>query len=176
MREKFRQQPKKPKLAASCDEDGLCKAFYLQPMANRRVGKKEGPVTYKDEFSNGPMGEHKISDMLKEIQRLAGIDDVERTNHALRRTCILLAKRGGMSEQEIVRRSRHKDLESLRSYMGYVLSCFVARVLCYWCPAVPNNLSSAIRQPYCNVYCSVCFVLFECSPDFCHRYCNYTRC
>jgi hypothetical protein len=108
---------------AGYDESGVCKAFYLQPNAYRRRSedrkKDDSEVSYKNDFMNSRMGENKIGDMLKVITRQVGLDgDGERTNHALRRTAIMMAKQAGLSEQEIVRRSRHHDVDSLRNYLG----------------------------------------------------------
>lgn len=104
----------------------LCDKVFLQVKhSSKPKGKDAGAasaddpfegIVYADTFINGPLGEHKLNDYLKLMCRVAGVP--ERTNHALRRSCVTSCYAAGMPEIATMRLSRHTSSEGLRAYAG----------------------------------------------------------
>ncbi|CAB5329760.1 unnamed protein product [Rhizophagus irregularis] len=87
-------------------------AFYLQPCNNNEV---EFTGYW---FKSAQMGEKSIKGLMKEIATITEIDCDKRkfTNHSGRKTFIQISKSEGISDNDVMSVSRHKNPHSLAYY------------------------------------------------------------
>ena len=85
-----------------------CSAFFQYP-------KRKWQPTDAIWFENRPLGQNKLSKMMKEISQEAGLSQ-QYTNHSVRATAITLWSNAGLSNRQIMAISGHKNEASLRSY------------------------------------------------------------
>ena len=73
---------------------------------------------YSDDkwYKKSPVGENTIGKFMKEISTNAGLS-VKYTNHCIRGTTATAMHRSGYSLHEIAQVTRHKNIESLKSYL-----------------------------------------------------------
>lgn len=80
-------------------------AFYRRPLESK-FGVK---------FGEQPMGVSKLSGIMKAMCADAGIEGYF-TNHSGKRTCATALYQAGVPEQEIMNRTGHRSVESVRKY------------------------------------------------------------
>ncbi|CAB5357754.1 unnamed protein product [Rhizophagus irregularis] len=87
-------------------------AFYLQPCNNNEV---EFTGYW---FKSAQMGEKSVKELMKEIATITEIDCDKRkfTNHSGRKTFIQISKSEGISDNDVMSVSRHKNPHSLAYY------------------------------------------------------------
>ncbi|KAK3097701.1 hypothetical protein FSP39_012266 [Pinctada imbricata] len=83
-------------------------AFYRRPLANRG---ENGELR----FSSQPIGVNKLSYIIKNMSTEAGISGFF-TNHSGKRTCATALYQACSPEQEIMSRTGHRSVESVRKY------------------------------------------------------------
>ena len=85
--------------------------FYLKP---RRI---KGPIKEGEPwFERTVIGHNKLSGMVKEMLRAAGVDDSNKSNHSLRATGISRMFSSGVPEKLIMERSGHISSDGVRMY------------------------------------------------------------
>ncbi|CAB5186642.1 unnamed protein product [Rhizophagus irregularis] len=97
----------------------ICKdAFYLQPCNNNEV---EFTGYW---FKSAQMGEKSVKGLMKEIATITEIDCDKRkfTNHSGRKTFIQISKSEGISDNDVMSVSQHKNPHSLAYYEYTLLS------------------------------------------------------
>ena len=68
-------------------------------------------------FSSKPLGENKLGSKMKQLSEKAGLSEVY-TNHCLRATVVTRLSRQGVDPIQICRVTGHKNISSIKHYMG----------------------------------------------------------
>ncbi|CAG8787568.1 215_t:CDS:1, partial [Cetraspora pellucida] len=89
-----------------------CEYFYLQLTRNSQE------IYNGNWFSKDRLGKNTLSNMMKEIARISGINitDQRITNHSGRRTAIQLLSDLNINEHEMMQFSGHRSTDELRTY------------------------------------------------------------
>ena len=75
------------------------------------------PTKDKVGYTRAPLGKNALGDMIKEISKKAHLSQVY-TNHQIRKTTATAMHKSGFDLQEISNVTKHKNLDSLKHYIG----------------------------------------------------------
>ena len=101
--------------------DDLCPVnsfdHYMHELNSDVIWFFQKPSKDKKSFDKMHLGKNPLGDMMKTISKQAGLSK-EYTNHQIRKTTATALARSGFSLKEIADVTKHKNLESLKYYIG----------------------------------------------------------
>ena len=90
---------------------------YLSLLNDQEKAFFQYPNKKLDGFNNAPIGKNSIGNLMKDISTDANLSRIY-TNHCIRKTTATALKRKGFDLNEISHVTKHKNLDSLKHYIG----------------------------------------------------------
>ena len=90
---------------------------YLSLLNHKENAFFQYPNKDKTGFKNSPVGKNTLAEMMKEISKAAKLSRIY-TNHCVRKSTATAMKRQGFDLNQISHVTKHKNLDSLKHYIG----------------------------------------------------------